>query len=392
MTGGLVLAGGGLANCLIAFRLRQLRPEVEVTLIERESTLGGEHVWSFHGTDLTAAQLEWLAPLIERSWSGYEVRFPDLERRLDGSYHSLTSKRLDRLLTESLGERVVRGGEIADVGPHHVRLTNGTVIEGEAVIDGRGAEPSPALRIAFQKFLGLHVELEEPSGLAGPILMDATVEQRDGFRFIYTLPFGDRSLLIEDTRYSDGPELDAAEMRSEISAYAARRGWRVRRVVDEEQGALPIVLAGSAERFWRRAPRGVPRSGMRALLFHQTTGYSLPDAVRLADEIAAADSLSADRLDRLVRARSLALWRSNGFFRLLNRMLFLAAEPELRYRVLERFYRLPEPLIERFYAGRPTWADRARVLTGRPPVPLGRALASLLPGSVPKPSLEAERR
>ena len=54
-------------------------------------------------------------------------------------------------------------------------------------------------------------------------------------------------------------------------------------------------------------------------------------------------------------------------------MLYRAAEPGERYRVLQHFYRLPEPLIARFYAGRVTWADRVRVLSGRPPVPVGKA-------------------
>ena len=50
-------------------------------------------------------------------------------------------------------------------------------------------------------------------------------------------------------------------------------------------------------------------------------------------------------------------------------MLF-GAPPERRLRVFERFYRLEEGLIERFYAGRSTLADRARILCGKPPVPL----------------------
>jgi lycopene beta-cyclase len=37
-------------------------------------------------------------------------------------------------------------------------------------------------------------------------------------------------------------------------------------------------------------------------------------------------------------------------------------------------------LIERFYAGQSTWADRIRLLMGRPPVPIGAAVACLLDG------------
>jgi lycopene beta-cyclase len=58
-------------------------------------------------------------------------------------------------------------------------------------------------------------------------------------------------------------------------------------------------------------------------------------------------------------------------------MLFRAVSAERRYLVLQHFYRLPLPLIQRFYAGRTTFADSVRILSGRPPVPLGRALACL---------------
>jgi lycopene beta-cyclase len=58
-------------------------------------------------------------------------------------------------------------------------------------------------------------------------------------------------------------------------------------------------------------------------------------------------------------------------------MLFRAAEPQKRYRVLQHFYRLPDALIGRFYAGQLTTWDKVRVLTGRPPVPLGKALSSM---------------
>ena len=57
-------------------------------------------------------------------------------------------------------------------------------------------------------------------------------------------------------------------------------------------------------------------------------------------------------------------------------MLF-TAEPDERWRVFKRFYRLPEPLIERFYAGRSSRADSLRVVCGKPPVPIGRALKAL---------------
>ena len=70
-------------------------------------------------------------------------------------------------------------------------------------------------------------------------------------------------------------------------------------------------------------------------------------------------------------------WRERGFYRLLNRMLFRAASPPERYRVLQRFYCLPQPLVERFYAGQASLADKLRILVGKPPVPVSGALACI---------------
>ena len=58
-------------------------------------------------------------------------------------------------------------------------------------------------------------------------------------------------------------------------------------------------------------------------------------------------------------------------------MLLRAADPPDRYRVLERFYRLPAPLIARFYSGRSTLGDRIRILAGKPPVSVVRAVRAL---------------
>jgi lycopene beta-cyclase len=81
-------------------------------------------------------------------------------------------------------------------------------------------------------------------------------------------------------------------------------------------------------------------------------------------------------------------WHKSGFYRMLSRMLFGAAPPDRRWPILERFYRLPEPLIERFYAGRGSRADALRVLAGKPPVPLGAAMAALAGRGRPLASLE----
>ena len=106
------------------------------------------------------------------------------------------------------------------------------------------------------------------------------------------------------------------------------------------------------------------------------------DAARAADRLAALPELSTAAVRADLRAHAVATWRERAFYRLLNRMLFRACAPDRRWRVLSRFYKLRPPLIERFYAGRATLADKARILTGKPPVPVGAALKVLRESSV----------
>jgi lycopene beta-cyclase len=221
------------------------------------------------------------------------------------------------------------------------------------------------------------VRLAAPHGLTRPIVMDATVPQLDGYRFVYVLPMAPDRLLIEDTRYSDGPALDRSAFGNEIDAYAAARGWTIAEVVREEDGVLPIALAGDIDAYWREATPGVPEVGLRSALFQPTTGYASPDAARLADEIASLPDLTSAAVRSVVEARSKSAWRARAYYRLLNRMMFQACEPEARYRILQRFYRLSQPLVERFYAADATFADKARILIGKPPVPVRRAMACL---------------
>ncbi|HHQ13755.1 MAG TPA: lycopene cyclase [Chromatiales bacterium] len=372
----LLLVGGGLANSLIAWRLRQVRPEVTVRILERGEMLGGNHTWSFHSADVTPAQLDWLGPLIEKSWPYYDIVFPNRRRRFHGGYHSISSGRLHREISAALGDAVVLNAQVTSLQPQQVSLADGRRWSAEGVIDARGDPGGTALDVRYQKFVGQVVELEAPVALQGPILMDATVEQLDGYRFMYTLPFAPDRVLIEDTRYSDGPELDREPMRAAIAAYARDHGWRIRHVLREEEGVLPVVLGGDLRAYLADAP-DVPRAGLRAGLFHYTTGFSLPEAVSLAEDLSRLPDLSSPALAQFIRARSFSLWRRGRFFRLLNRMLFLAGPPQERYRVLEHFYRLPPDVVARFYAGRPSWPDRLRILSGKPPVPVGRALGSL---------------
>lgn len=374
-----VLVGGGLANGLIALRLRALRPELKVVILERDERLGGQHTWSHFTSDVSPGISAWLDPLIAHRWDGYEVRFPAHARSLTTPYASITSDRFHAVVAAAVGDGVLCGRAVDMLGEDRVTFSGG-VVEAPCVIDGRGPAPAPHLALGWQKFLGQELELGAPHGLTRPVVMDATVDQLDGYRFLYTLPLSPTRLLVEDTRYSDGEALDRAALAADIAAYAVSQGWRVKALVREEIGILPIALAGDIDAHWRDA--STAQVGLRAALFQPITGYSLPDAARLADEVAALPVLTTATVRACVEARSKQRWAERAYYRLLNRMLFKAAAPGRRFVVLERFYRLGQGLIERFYAGRISLADKARILIGKPPVPIPAALAVLSEQSV----------
>lgn len=367
------IVGGGLAGSLAAYALRQKRRTLDVRLIEPGPTLGGNHIWSFFSNDI-AAEHRWLIePFISHRWNGYEVRFPRHQRALGVQYNMIRSEQLDRVMREALLPTDIIRGRITHIRPTEVTLENGQHVRAGGVIDARGLGQVRMLDLGWQKFLGQELRLASSHRIEQPIVMDATVSQEDGYRFVYVLPVARDRIFIEDTYYSDSAQIDRDQLAARIADYASARGWQVMEVVREETGALPVVLGGDFRGYWHSGGYGVAKIGARAGLFHPTTGYSLPDAVRMAARLTEIDDLEGEALhDRLFdHARS--HWEARSFYRLLDRMLFRAADPAERYKVLERFYRLSPALIGRFYAGQSTALDKLRILSGKPPVPIGRA-------------------
>lgn len=360
-----VLVGGGLQNALVVEALLATRPGVRVALVERSGTLGGNHTWCFHAGDVPADAMRFVSPFVVQCWDRYTVEFPELSRTLDSHYAAATSERLAAVVTDHArssgsGLTLLLGASAARIEPGRVALASGDVLEADVVIDARGPDFVHAEVAGFQKFLGL--ELEVHAGAPSqPVLMDARVAQTDGFRFFYVLPLAEGRVLVEDTYFADGPALDVAALRGEIFDYAARSGLSVGRTLREEVGILPLPARAPRP---RASTAGLVLGGYQGGFFHPTTGYSFPVAVRFA--LAVACSSPADlpaHVQRLARAEA----RQQRFAALLNRMLFRGFAPERRYHVLERFYRLPVPTIERFYALALTRADRARIVCGRPP-------------------------
>ena len=379
VTCDVAIAGAGLAGGLIALALKAAHPAIDVRLIDADTVVGGNHLWSFFGSDVAVRDRPLVAPLVTHSWPAYDVAFPRHARTIKASYYSIESAALHRAVSSALPpEALMLGRRILGASATAVVLADGDRIEATGVIDARGPGDLSLLDLGWQKFVGRELTLAEPHADPRPMVMDATVDQIDGYRFVYCLPFAADRMFVEDTYYSDTPDLDPSAITARIDRYAAARGWRVTDVGRVEQGVLPVAIGGDFDAYWRSGGARVAKAGMRAGLFHPTTGYSLPDAIRLANRLAARTDVGGAALHDATFDYARARWQERGFYRMLDAMLFKAAEPEERYRVLERFYTLAPGLIGRFYAGRSTMMDKARILTGKPPVPIARAVRAIM--------------
>ena len=394
----IAIAGGGLAGGLIALALHFRCPDLKIALFESGETIGGHHRWSWFDSDLSPAGRALMSAFDTVSWPAYNVRFPKYERTLGSRYNSLASADFDRAIRQELPAAAIRTGtEVVSVDEGGITLADQQRITASAVVDCRGAEIGSGLEGGWQVFLGRHLRCEDPHGVTRPIIMDADVAQHGAYRFVYVLPLSDTDLFIEDTYYADEPLLERAVLAERIDAYCEARGWRGE-TLDEETGVLPVISGGDASALAASSPTskdtlgGVALGGIRGGFTHPLTSYTLPFAVENAIAITRSAGVPGAHMAEMMAERSADHWRRTGFYRLLGRMLFGAALPEQRYIVFQHFYRLPQALIERFYAGRSTALDKARILSGRPPVPVKRALHALVtPGTPLSGSHEPKR-
>lgn len=384
--GRVVIVGGGLAGSLLAQRLLVLHPDLDVMVLEGGLKLGGDHTWSFHDADLGPAvyrgvslDLSFVKDLQSARWGDHEVRFPTHARRLAGAYNAIRSDDLAQVLGPRLGGRLHLGVRVAVLRGRDVVLDDGVTIAADCVVDARGLADFVGA-CAWQTFFGLNLRTARPHRLTRPLLMDATVPQSGSYRFLYVLPWGPTSLLVEDTRYATTPQIDEAGARALMPDYLRRLGVAVYDEVSEERGALPICLSSA-----RRPPTGLDTVsiGVGAGLFQPTTGYSLRAAAMTAELFCRRLSTHGfEGMSRYMAEFAAHWWRRGAFYRRLNNMLFMAATPDERWRVMERFYRLDERLIERFYAQELTAFDRLRILSGKPPVPVWAGIKAYLGRSV----------
>ncbi len=373
------IIGGGLAGCLTFQALKRQNPRLNIHLFEKNARLCGNHTWCFHDSDIPVGADTWLRPLISKTWTEQEVHFPEYSRTLAAPYHCLRAEDLDRSTQELAGEALHLNAEFEKVtetpeGLHELHFKGiAEPILAHSYLLARGWKPIEDPKTAgWQKFVGLEVKLKEPHGLSRVILKDVRIPQIDGYRFFYVLPFSPTELLIEDTYYSNHAGLKIERIEKEVLAYAQKNGWEIAEIQRRESGALPLFLTMPEIQ-----SSGSPEIGAESMFVHPVTGYSTPMTLRMIQSLLEKSNLTLPSVKKVFRKNWEREKSKIQYLILLNRMMFLAAKNETRYKILERFYTFPEPMIDRFYSGNLTWYDRVRILTGKPPVPIADAVRAL---------------
>ena len=161
----------------------------------------------------------------------------------------------------------------------------------------------------WQHFRGWFIETDEEVFDPGSaVLMDFSIDQQGETRFMYVLPFSEKSALVELTYFSPRP-LDKAVYDQEIEGYVADLAGQNYRIVNKEYGQIPMQQGV----FQQTGQHGEINIGTLAGMAKPTTGFAFQRIRKDSRELARAyftgkKSRRMDETDRFAFYDSLLLW------------------------------------------------------------------------------------
>lgn len=221
-----------------------------------------------------------------------------------------------------------------------------------------------------QKFLGLRLRSRKP--VFDPDrcrLMDFSVSQQRGLRFVYVLPFSDHEALVENVYLSE-VDVSAREHRDELKEYlAAVYGLSPSDyVVDgEEKGYIPMTDYP----FPRKLGERIYSIGMLGGESRPSTGYTFLRIQRYCRALAESVVAGREVPKRIEASR----------YGLLDKIFlrFMKEHPEKCPTVyLRMFAGVPPDTLVRFLTEKSTLADELRLVLAMPKTPFLKTAARML--------------
>ncbi|MCW0215639.1 MAG: lycopene cyclase family protein [Pseudonocardia sp.] len=211
------------------------------------------------------------------------------------------------------------------------RLADGRTLEAAVVLEASGHRPRD--RSAEQTAHGTVVDAHAAAPLVAPgeaLFMDWRPHHgEDGWpTFLYAVPLGDGTVLLEETSLARRPGLPLPVLRRRLAARLDHHGIAVPADAREERVRFPVD-----------GPRSATGFGAAAPLVHPATGFSVATALTLAPAVAAALARSLPGPpERARRAARDVVWSPSA------RAVHL-----LRRRGLEALLRMPPATVPAFF-------------------------------------------
>ncbi|WP_162245405.1 MULTISPECIES: lycopene cyclase family protein [unclassified Rhodococcus (in: high G+C Gram-positive bacteria)] len=228
------------------------------------------------------------------------------------SYTVLDTSRLQDCLT--LDGVTVVAAHAAAVDSRSVTTADGTVVTAGTVVDARGSAVGPG--IPEQTAYGIVVDADVAARTmddAPTLVMDWRQDNGSVVgatpSFLYAVPLGDGSVLLEETCLVGRPGLPFSELSRRLTVRLEGRGL-------SPTGDEPVERVRFAMRPPATTVAGVLTTGTRSPALHTATGYSVAASLRRADAITGA-VLTGGRVDT-VRSRTVNRLRSIGADALLD--------------------------------------------------------------------------
>ncbi|MGV3558100.1 lycopene cyclase family protein [Larkinella arboricola] len=363
-----IIAGGGMAGLSLAYYLSQspLRDR-SILILDKENKSRNDRTWCFW-----EEQPGPFEPILYRKWNTVEFFGTTYQGLLDiGTYQYKMLRGID--FYDHLKHHLAQfpSIEIRQATVNRVKDTpqGGFVIaDDEPYMADYVFDSTHALKLdqpenhnLLQHFKGWTITTEKPCfDPTRPCMMDFRVEQHNDCRFVYILPFDERTALVEYTIFND-------QLLSDEEYETALRGYIDRfldtgtyTIQEKEFGVIPM----SDEPTTERAGRHVVRIGTSGGYTKPSTGYTFQRTQRYLHEI-------VQNLVRNGKPKRRKSWFRQGFKMYMDSVLLNV----LQYHrhpaddVFTRLYQNNAPAqIFRFLDEDTTFAEDLKIMTT---VPMG---------------------
>lgn len=276
----ILIAGGGLSALMLAYYLKKIAPDFRVKILEKRLCYSQDKHWSFWLDKREAFDFR---SLISHRYPQWSAKSTINNNKVCYSKHFeyciIRSEDFYAHMMAQLGECVDFDAECLRVAADNIQTSVRTY---HAPMVMNAMPPESSTPLLYQQFYGWVIETQDPVfDMQSATLMDFSIAQPQGAcGFMYVLPLSSQRALVEPTAFTKD-SVTADWFSQAMEYYLAKENITQHRIVEEEQGCLPLFLPP----FLPAAGDGFP-IGARAGWIRPSTGYAFLNTLRCAKTLA----------------------------------------------------------------------------------------------------------